>query len=81
MKEPLNSVASFYLTSWYGSTLDESCVSNSDEAHRCWDASYLYNYVDSSMFLVQNQFDQLQVGVKTLRKIVPIYEQGIFFIL
>jgi len=61
LKEPLNSVASFYLTSWYGSTLDESCVSNSDEAHRCWDASYLYNYVDSSMFLVQNQFDQLQV--------------------
>ena len=62
---PLNALASLYLTNWYHSALDESCVEASAagnfKPHRCWDASHLYQFIDSKLFLVQNQFDQLQI--------------------
>jgi hypothetical protein len=56
---PFNPIASAYLSSWYGSAHDESCMdaTHIGEHHRCWDASYLYNFVDTRLFLVQNRFD------------------------
>jgi len=56
---PFNGLASAYLSSWYGSAHDESCMdaTHIGDHHRCWDASYLYNYVDTRLFMVQNRFD------------------------
>ena len=56
---PFNSLASAYLSSWYGSAHDESCMdaTHIGDHHRCWDASYLYNYVDTRLFMVQNRYD------------------------
>ena len=60
---PFNPLASDYITSWYGSALDESCVNATPERqqHRCWDASYLYNFVDTRLFVIQNRFDTCQI--------------------
>jgi len=61
VNESMNSDASLYLTSWYDSALDESCVSDAlasnFQPHRCVDAHHLYQYIDSRMFLIENQFD------------------------
>ena len=56
---PFNGLASAYLSSWYGSAHDESCMASTHigEHHRCWDASYLYNHVDTRLFMAQNRFD------------------------
>jgi hypothetical protein len=66
---PVNALATKWLTSWFASALDESCVAafaaaegNADNAHRCWDASVLYPYVDAPLFVVENRFDQNQIN-------------------
>ena len=58
---PLNGVFTKYLTSWYRSALDESCVRSTWawRRHRCLDASHVYQFVDSSLFIIQNRFDSL----------------------
>ena len=60
---PINSALAKYGTSWYGSALDESCISETDldQQHMCLDAHYLYNYVDTSLFVAENRFDNHQL--------------------
>ena len=57
---PVNDVASKYLTSWYRSALDESCVKSTPKwkRHRCLDVSHLYNFIRTPMFVIQNRFDK-----------------------
>ena len=60
---PVNSFASKYLTTWYGSALDESCLRGTPERyhHRCWDSYYLYNFIDTQLFVIENRFDESQI--------------------
>ena len=60
---PVNNFASKYLTSWYGSALDENCLENTAERHqhRCWDSHYLYNFIDTRLFVMENRFDKSQI--------------------
>lgn len=61
---PINSVASKWISSWFQSRLDESCVAalGADHAFKCWDASVLLNYVEAPLFVVENRFDQNQIN-------------------
>ena len=56
---PFNNIASTYITSWFGSALDESCARNTPrlQQHKCWDASYLYQFVDTRLFMIENRYD------------------------
>ena len=60
----INSIASEYLVSWFASALDETCAAQTDKssAHRCWDASFLYEHISTPMFVVENRFDQNQIN-------------------
>ena len=60
---PINSVVTGYLSTWYGSVLDESCVTATPEHqhHMCWDASYLYKHVETPLFIAENRFDSNQI--------------------
>ena len=60
---PINNLATKYLTSWYGSALDESCLTETPEKyhHKCWDSHYLYNFIDSQLFVMENRFDESQI--------------------
>ena len=60
---PVNNLASAWLTSWFESALDESCVSQAKqgETHRCWDASYNYPHIKTRLFVIENRFDANQI--------------------
>ena len=60
---PLNNLATKYMTSWFGSVLDESCLMNTPERyqHRCWDSHYLYKHIDTRLFVIENRFDESQI--------------------
>ena len=60
----VNSAFAKYLTTWYGSVLDESCISETDidQGHMCWDAHYLYNHIDTSLFVSENRIDSNQLN-------------------
>jgi len=60
---PINSIAAKYLTTWYGSILDESCVLESGHRHEhmCWDAHYLYKHIDTPIFVSENIFEKNQI--------------------
>ena len=55
--------AAQYFTRWFQSALDVSCAAAhpGSDAHRCWDASFLYKYIDTPLFVVENRFDQNQI--------------------
>lgn len=61
---PINAIASWYLTHWFASALDESCVVSTPTSnqHRCWDASFLYKHVETPLFVIENLFDQNQIN-------------------
>ena len=57
---PVNAFFSKYLTTWFKSALDQSCVKSTVKwkRHRCLDVNYLYNFVDTRLFIMQNRFDR-----------------------
>ena len=56
---PFNNLVSTHVTSWFGSALDESCLDATPkfQHHKCWDVSYLYDFVDTRLFVIENRFD------------------------
>jgi ribosome maturation protein SDO1 len=55
---PYPEIASEYLANWYHSYLDESCLkANPDLSGRCWDASFVYPYIETEMLIVENIYD------------------------
>ena len=60
---PVNNLATRYLTSWFASALDESCLKGTPERnhHKCWDSHYLYNFIDTPLFVIENRFDESQI--------------------
>ena len=57
---PVNAFLSKYLTTWFRSVLDESCVRSTVKwkRHRCLDVNYLYKFVDTRLFIMQNRLDR-----------------------
>eukprot|EP01129_Flabellula_baltica_P008654 TRINITY_DN3464_c0_g1_i1.p1 TRINITY_DN3464_c0_g1~~TRINITY_DN3464_c0_g1_i1.p1 ORF type:complete len:389 (-),score=69.44 TRINITY_DN3464_c0_g1_i1:336-1502(-) len=56
-------IAAEYLSNWYHSYLDESCVAATPTLPgRCWDASFVYPHIEADMFLFENIFDASLLG-------------------
>jgi len=52
-------IASEYLATAFYSYPDESCAkANPDKVWRCWDASFVFPYIGTPFFIVNNIFDQ-----------------------
>ena len=61
----------------YWSILDESCIKESGKfrKHMCWDAHYLYNYIDTPLFVSENIYEAKNYGevmLKTQKEAIKI---------
>jgi len=58
---PAPPIMTAYVTAFWKSYVDSSCAAAHPlEAHQCWDASFLYPYVETPLFVAQNMFDSNQ---------------------
>lgn len=60
---PVNSLASKYLSWWFQTALDESCMAalGPEDAYQCWDYSVSYDHISAPLFIAENRFDSNQI--------------------
>ena len=64
----LNQLGSMYVTTRYGSYVDQSCRrANLLRPGLCWDATFLYPYLSTPLFYAENKFDDNKLAILCLR--------------
>jgi len=60
--DPFPPFAALYLSTLFSAYVDETCAkANPGYSGYCWDAGFVYPYIDTPLFLVNNLYDQSQL--------------------